>query len=253
MKKILYLISITFLLLQSCSSSDSNSSNNLLLSGKLKRFHNVQSNGTNAWNNYFYDNNGRLIKITTTNESQSMIAQSITFVRDNNGKIINQSNVDYAGGVQINTDYTLDNNGFYLSSIKSYIGASNSPISATYIYSNNKISQTNFSDAKKEKYTYDVNGNLIKVEKSSGNGSWLTDQNITYDNKINFCQLDDIIIFNSGSNNLVSENTVNRPFNYSSVRQYNYNQDNKPLTGTFTESSSSQGQVINGTFEFFYY
>jgi hypothetical protein len=182
-----------------------------------------------------------------------MIAQSITFVRDNNGKIINQSNVDYAGGVQINTDYTLDNNGFYLSSIKSYIGASNSPISATYIYSNNKISQTNFSDAKKEKYTYDVNGNLIKVEKSSGNGSWLTDQNITYDNKINFCQLDDIIIFNSGSNNLVSENTVNRPFNYSSVRQYNYNQDNKPLTGTFTESSSSQGQVINGTFEFFYY
>lgn len=239
-------------MLQSCSSSDSNSSSNPLISGKLKRAHDMQSNGTDVWNNYFYDNNGRLIKITLTNESQSIIVQSITYVRDNNGKIINQLKVDFAAGVQINTDYILDNNGFYLSSNKSYVGASNSPISATYIYSNNKILQANYSDGTKQKYTYDASGNLIKVENSSGNSSWLTDQNFTYDNKINCLQQDEIILFGCGNNNVTSENTVNRPINYSNIYQYNYNSENKPSNATFTKNSS-QGQVINGTYEYFYY
>jgi hypothetical protein len=258
MKKIIFLLSFTFLILQSCSSGDSNSSNNPLLSGKLKRIHLILSNGTNTYSNYFYDNNGSLVKITETNESGSITAQSITLVRNNNGKIINQLFVDYAGGVQINTDYVLDSNGFYLSSNKTYTGASNSPISATYFYSNNKISQINFSDGNKEKYTYDTNGNLLKTEKASVNSSWLTDGNYTYDNKENPLQYDNVLLseFGSGSlgnNNATSLNTVNRPENFATIIQYNYNADNKPLSASYTRSNSQSTQIISGTHEYFYY
>ena len=251
MKKIICLLSITFLMLQACSSSDSNTTNNPLLKGKLKRTHTVSSNGQNSYSsNYFYDDNGHLIKMTAGNDSGSQIFESFVFTRNSSGKIVNILYNDYNAHQQIDYAYTLDSNQNYLTCSKTYTPSTNNSTGEVYVYSGNKISQINHSDGEKVKYTYDSNENVIKVDKSNGNSSWVTYANYTYDNKVNPFQLEGLIVgrFNNcGNNNITSETTVNEPINYTNIWQYNYNSNNKPST------CISSGTTPSRSTEYFYY
>ena len=60
MKKILYLLSISFLMLQSCS-SESDNSNDSVLEGKLKKIITTENGNNTNVQNFEYDTNGRLI------------------------------------------------------------------------------------------------------------------------------------------------------------------------------------------------
>lgn len=257
MKKTFYLLSFTFLLLQSCSSGDSNTTNNSLLTGKLKRTHTVSSNGQNSYSNFFYDGNGQLIKVTAGNESGSIIVESYVFTRNSNGKIVNVLFNNYNSPRQINYAYTLDSNQNYLTCLITYTpSTTENSTGEVYVYSGNKISQINYSDGRKEKYTYDSNENIIKVDESIGNSAWVTYANYTYDNRVNPFQFQD---FNFGrfqyygNNNITSETKVNQPVNYTNIWQYNYNSNNKPSSSTFTRSNSQSSQIITGSGEYFYY
>lgn len=258
MKKTIYILSIMLLMLQSCSSGSSDN-NNPLLTGKLKRTHTVSSDGQkNYYSNFFYDENGQLIEITTGNESGSQIIESWKFTRNSNGKIVNSLFNDFTAPQQINYAYTLDNNQNYLTCSLTYTPLTTNSTGIVYIYSGNKISQINHSDGKKEKYTYDSNGNVIKVDTSTGNSSWVTYSNCTYDNKVNpiQLQLDDIaidLINNIGNNNITSVNTFNQPINYSCYYQYSYNSNNKPSTASATISNTQSSQITTEFCEFYYY
>lgn len=238
-------------MLQSCSSSDSNTTNNPLLKGKLKRTHTVSSNGQNSYSNFFYDVDGQLIKGTAGNESGSIIVESYVFTRNSNGKIVNVLFNDYNSPQQINYAYTLDSNQNYLTCLITYTpSTTNNSTGEVYVYSGNKISQINHSDGEKVKYTYDSNENVIKVDKSIENGSWITDANYTYDNKVNPFQLEGLIVgrfISCGNNNITSVTMVNQPISYSRNYKYNYNSNNKPST------CISTGTTSPGSTEYFYY
>ena len=110
MKKLLYLLSLSFLILQSCSSSDANSDNNQTLTGKLKRIHVISSGGSADSNiDFFYDENGRLIKETITDLANNQIVNTILFVRDTNGYVINRFESN-SSNYTSNTNYVVDSN-----------------------------------------------------------------------------------------------------------------------------------------------
>lgn len=154
MKKILFLISFSFLILHSCSSSDSNSGSNQALTGKLKRIHVISSGGSADSNiDFFYDDDSRLIKETITDLTNNQITSTILFLRDANGYVINRFESN-SSNYTSNTNYIVDSNGVVLSSVETKTNSGNSTqITASYSYTNNKISQINFSDGHQEKYT----------------------------------------------------------------------------------------------------
>ncbi|MFM2213538.1 MAG: hypothetical protein RL427_801 [Bacteroidota bacterium] len=263
MKKLLYLLSLSFLILQSCSSSDSSNANNQTLTGKLKRIHVIPSGGGSQLNDdFFYDDNGRLIKQTTTELSNNQITSTVLFLRDANGYIINKFESG-SSNYSTNTNYVVDSNGVYLSSVetKTNAGVSNQ-VTASYSYTNNKISQINFSDGHQEKYTYDANGNCIKTEIFYDAPSKPDRVAIaTFDNKVNPFPYDDVLRYTVGNNNFTSSiesyydstqaliGTVNQ------VVQYSYNSNNTPHTAVFTitDTITISAGTTSGAYEFIYY
>jgi hypothetical protein len=268
MKIVLYLFSLSFLILQSCSSDDSNSASNPTLAGKLKRIHLITSGGESQQNiDFFYDENGLLIKETTTDISNYQIAATVIYLRDSNGYIINQLQVN-SSNYTTNTNYVVDTNGVYLSSVETITNAGvSNQISATYSYINNKISEINFSDGHQVKYTYDANGNCVKKEKFYDAPYKMdTVENIVFDNKVNPFQSSDILMYsyvnkNIGNNNATSSITTYYDNNneivgtLSYVFQNSYNSNNTPHTTVFTITDliSTFGGTSSGAFEFSYY
>ncbi len=118
-----------------------------------------------------------------------------------------------------------------------------------------RISQINSSNGQKRKLTYDNNGNILKVETSNNGTIWNLDQISTYDDRINAIDSSDLIslwgtsdgIFNSGINNVKTRSKVGA-VNYNI--QYTYNNNNKPVSSSFTRTSQSIN--VNGTREYFY-
>jgi hypothetical protein len=260
MKKIVYLI-VGILLFCSCSSNndsdnDSNNNSNSPI-GKIKKIHNIDSQGNNYWINFSYDNNGRLNKIVHGNETGSVINQSQTILRNSSGIVINAYFVDNFSNQQITYNYTLDNNQNYLSCSIVYnpAGSPSQNNVETYIYSGGRISQINSSNGQKRKLSYDNNGNILKVETSNNGTIWNLDQISTYDDRINAIDSSDSIslwgtsdgIFNSGINNVKTRSKVGS-VNYNI--QYTYNNNNKPISSSFTRTS--QNINVNGTREYFY-
>jgi hypothetical protein len=263
MKKIIYLLIITFLLLQSCSNGDSNSSDNVIISGKLKRIHLIPSESQQQFIDFFYDLNGKLIKETTTNVPDGIITKNITFLRNENGDIINKFEVINTNNTTINTNFTIDNNGFYLTSTETKtISGNSTQTTANYIYTNNKISEINFSNGHRKIFTYDANENCIQVN-DFYDGLAINYSTVTnYDNKINPFPYDDILLYNIGNNNWISSNTtfydlsnnVTALFQESWV--YSYNSNDKPNTGSYTNTYSQpsiSSSTSSGACEFFYY
>lgn len=263
MKTLKLLLVTAFLILQSCSSSDSNSASNQTLTGKLKRLHLIPSGAGSEQNvDFFYDDNGRLIKQTTTKLSNNQITETVIFLRDANGYIINKFESG-SSNYTTNTNYVVDSNGVYLSSVETNTNAGvSNQVTASYSYTNNKIAQINFSNGHQEKYTYDANGNCIKIEKFYDASSQLDSvENTVFDNKVNPFPYDDVLRYTVGNNNFTSSiessydgtqallGTVNQ------VVQYSYNSNNTPHTAVFTitDTMSFSGETISGAYEFIYY
>ena len=251
--------------MQSCSSGDSNSGSNQLLTGKLKKLQLIPSGGGSQQDyDFFYDDNGRLIKQTTTKLSTNQITNTVIFLRDANGYIINRFESG-SSNYSSNTNYVVDSNGVYLSSVETTnnSGVSNQ-ITASYIYMNNKISQINFSDGHQEKFTYDTNGNCFKTEKFYDSPSKLDSvNNVVFDNKVNPFSYDDLLWNNVGNNNFISSITSYYNENnelvgtFNQVVQYSYNSNNTPHTSVFTITDNittfGQNSSTSGAYEFIYY
>lgn len=236
MKKIFYLLSIFVSLLTSCSSESD--SNNPLTQGKLKKI-----TSSNYSINYYYDANGRLISY---NEALgSNITTKHTFTRDSNGKIISYAyNNIQNSPITITTNYTRDSNNKVVSSVTKYAGASNPDETRTYVYIGNLTTQINISDGSKDRYTFDSNGNLIKMENLAVNSNqWKTFATITYDNMKNPIAYEDINpMYNifMCNNNIVSNTN---DFGFQSTTAYVYNNNYLPVSAT------SQGVQLN----YYYY
>ncbi len=242
-------MSITFLILQSCSSSDSNSTAS---NGKLKKIHTIDSSGDNFWTNFSYDSNERLIKISEGNESGSYAFQSIIFTRNSSGKIVNTFTLFNVSGnpQQINKAYTLDSDQNYLTCSLTYTPLTSNSTGEIYVCLGNKISQVNYSDGRKKKYTYDTNGNLKKIDEPNGSSVWETYANYTFDNRANPLQIEDAHIgyLRCGNNNITVEQTVDMTI----IHQYNYNSNNTPSTESYTRSYTNSSQITTGSREYFY-
>ncbi|MBU3680841.1 MAG: hypothetical protein FGM16_02750 [Flavobacterium sp.] len=264
MKKIIYLLCITILMVQSCSSDDSNNTDNqIVLSGKLKRIHLIPS-GDNyqQFIDFIYDENGKLIQETTTNVATGQIIKRLTLLRNSNGYITNRFEVA-SNNSTTNTNYVVNDNGIYLTSTETKTSAGVSTVvTANYIYTNNKISQINFSDGHQEKFFYDSNENRIKTETFYDDPSKLDSVNNTvFDNKINPLPYDDILASWSGTNNFTSSNTDYYDStqtligNINMVYVYSYTDTNKPhtISYTITDFITTLGGTAAGAYEFFYY
>jgi hypothetical protein len=256
MKNIFTLL-ILVILIYSCSSNNDANSNSNLPIGKIKKIHNSDSEGDDYWMNFSYDINGRLNKIVYGNESGSNIVQSQTIQRDSNGNITNAQLVDNISNQQISYNYSIDSNQNYLtcSIVYNPPGSPSQNNVETYVYSEGRISQINSSNGQKRRFTYDNNGNILKVETSSNGINWIVDQISTYDDKLNAIDISDLIsiwgssdgIINSGNNNVESRSKIGAVnFNIT----YTYNNNNKPVSSNFTQSS--QGVTISGIREYFY-
>ncbi len=232
MKKIIYVLGITFLLLQSCSSG-SGSNTNPTIQGKLKKI-----TSSNYSINYNYDANGNLIGYDELLNAN--ITSKHTFTRDSNSKIVSYTFNSIESNIQITTNYTRDNNSKILSSITKYVGATNPNESRTYTYTGNLISQINISDGSKNRYSYDSIGNLIKMESLALNSNqWITFATMIYDNKINPFIYEDVNPIYSifmCHNNIISSTNAN---GVQSNTSYVYNNQNMPV------SSISNGVQIN--------
>jgi hypothetical protein len=230
MKKIIYLLSVTFLLLQSCSSGSD--SNNPAIQGKLKK---ITSSNYNI--NYNYDANNL---IGYDESIGNNITAKHTFTRDSNNKIVSYTFNSIQSNTQITTNYTRDSNGKILSSITKYVGATNPNETRTYSYTGSLISQISASDGSKNRFSYDNSGNLIKMENLAVNSNqWITFATMIYDSKINPLPYEDInpmySIFTC-HNNIIS-NIYANGLQYTT--SYVYNSQNMPV------SAISQGVQVN--------
>lgn len=232
MKKIIYVLGITFLLLQSCSSG-SGSNTNPTIQGKLKKI-----TSSNYSINYNYDANGNLIGYDELLNAN--ITSKHTFTRDSNSKIVSYTFNSIESNIQITTNYTRDNNGKILSSVTKYVGATNPSETRTYTYIGSLISQINVSDGSKQRLTYDSNGNLIKAENLALNSTqWATSFTMIYDSKINPLPYEDVNPMNNifmCHNNIISSTNL---YGVTTTTTFVYNSQNKPV------SSISNGVQVN--------
>ncbi|WP_269685138.1 hypothetical protein [Flavobacterium lacustre] len=226
MKKIICLSSIIFLMLQSCSSESDSS--NPLIQGKLKKI-----TSSNYSINYNYDANGSLISYDEALGSN--ITTKHTFIRDSNGKITSYTyNNIQNSPITITTNYTRDSNNKVVSSVTKYSGASNPDETRTYVYIGNLTTQINISDGSKDRYTFDSNGNLIKMENLAVNSNqWKTFTTMTYDNMKNPIEYEDINPMGNifmCNNNIISNTNAN---GIQSKTSYTYNNQNVPISSLF--------------------
>ena len=251
MKKKLIIV-IFMVVLTACSNSEPNNLStptNPLLIGKLKRINNVNPNGNNAYVTLTYDENGRVIKYVEENETSTYISTTREFTRNQNGVITKMIFTDIDSNQQVITDFVVEVSGKYLSSIKTKPGTTEQPLSATYVYQNNLISQINYSNGIKRRYTYGSNRNVIKIEESLNNNTWQTSAIYDYDNKINPYELEFPIWNRCGSNNVVS--TTEGQSNVQT--QYIYNAQKKPVKATNIVTNSEINTTQTTILEFTYY
>ena len=258
MKNIFTLLTAIIFICSCSSNNDSNINSNSPI-GKIKKIHNSDSQGNDYWINFSYDSNGRLSKEIFGNESGSNISASNTIQRNSNGTVIFSQSVDNYSNQQISYNYTVDSNQNYLtcSIVYNPSGSHSQNNVETYTYSEGRISQIDSSNGQKRRFTYDNNGNILKVETSSNGINWIVDQISTYDDKLNAIDSSDLIsiwgssdgIHNSGNNNVKSRSKTGLGgVNFNIL--YIYNNNNKPISATFTQSF--QSTTISGTREYFY-
>ena len=246
------IIIIFMLVLTACSNSEPTNTSvpsNPLLVGKLKRINNVNPDGNNVYGTLTYDDNGRVIKYVEENETSTFIISTREFTRNQSGVITKMIFTDINANQQVITDFVVDVNGKYLSSIKTKPGTTAEPLSSTYVYQNNLISQINYSDGIKTRYTYGANRNVIKIEESYNDNTWQTSATYGYDNKINPYELEFPIWNRCGSNNIVSTTGGQSIIQ----TQYVYNVENKPVKATNILTNSANNSTQTRIIEYTYY
>jgi hypothetical protein len=242
MKKILYLLSITFLMLQSCTSGSNDNSSNSSSDILIKEFYN--SNG--EYSKFIYIGN-KIKKIDNTDGSYAIFSYTNDLITQmseysNTGTLLTIKNYYYLNDNLVQTK-TFENG--ILSYQEDLIHNSNGMITITessYVSGNQ-----NFSAPYK---MYFSNGNCIKIEDSGHTALYSYDtknspfKGITGFSKL--IRLGDLIITNNNPVTIINpiySNSTNT-INYS----YQFNSQNYPILIT-----SSQSGIPNSTTSFTYY
>lgn len=263
MKKILYLLSITFLILQSCSSGDSSedgSDNPIVGEGPLlKKI--VNSDGEII--NYFYNGN-KISKITWTGSTYDPdFYLKFTYTGDLITKI---EYGDNEGVEDIETIYYENNK---IKQVKSYRGQSVPYDITDYIYNNDgtiteierDFNTNEITDGCIYKLYYNTEGNVYKMEKDEGGG--IRVYNYQFDSKNNpfknivgmYELTSPALYFNwayllfptFGSPNNLIEIETNEP-HYNINASYRYNSLDLPISANFR---NGEGYVYSSTYYYY--
>ncbi len=265
MKKIIYLLSITFLMLQSCtsdSSSDSNNPNDTAVlvktilrshdpntsnwgggnNQRMDYFYNgskldhmnwswVDLNGTLIENNFIYTYNGNLItKVEGLNNNTLMMRIIYTY---NNSQQVVESN-------QFSRD--SQTNSLYLGHKSLFTYNSDGTVSEQYYEGsiNNPVEYV-------KRYTYTIaDGEIRNIVEANPNGFISKTSVFTFDNKNNpFKNVTGVNPFIGGFMGGKNYNVIQETINYSSSSNaknytYTYNSDNYPVSITTPYGSQSQ-------------
>lgn len=260
MKKVfgLSIMLLIIVALNSCSTNGSANSNNSNSNwnGKLSKIVIQSSAGPGSYSiNFFYDNNGRLIRYYTA--EGGLMIESWTFTRNADGKIVGETFINTSQNYSENTSYNLNANGQYISSLMIPSNANASRDSVVYYYNGNKIEQTYtytsyrygaWSYYKKDRYTFDNNDNIIKTEVMDNlSNQWTVSNNYSYDSNLPALESDDDNL-NSilcTHNNVLNQASVSYNFTYT----YSYGSNNRPATASVMRTyTSGPTQTENWTY-----
>ena len=240
MKKIIYLLSITFLMLQACSSGDdSNSSSQIVL---IKRI--VGADG--SYCNYSYNGN-KLLKMLWNDGTSRVISYSgelitRTEIRDANNNFNGEyETMEYSNGKL--TLYKNYHNNILISNdnITYNIDGSRTVTELSYNYINGSYQGSSIM-----KQYFDVIGNISKIEYINQNNTINQTETYIYDNMNNPTK--NITGFINGvwgsrglANNLIKKTTTGTGMNQITNYSYQYNNQNYPvsqvsITGNSTSS-----------------
>jgi hypothetical protein len=241
MKKIIYLIGVTFLMLQSCSSGDSSgsSSSQDVLVKKI-----VYNNG--GVENFSYDGN-KLLKISFEDKTSRVITYTGDLItkseiRDASNTIIGEfETMSYLNGRLAqyngyNNNILIDKDDYNYN-----IDGTRTIAKTTYNYINGSYEGTTL-----KKQYFDAVGNVIKEEGLNANNTINSTTIFLYDSKNNpFKNITGWIILGAGGlgmiNNVTKMSSYSGGFTNITTYNYQYNDQGYPIsqietTGNYTDS-----------------
>lgn len=231
MKKLIYLLSISFLLLQSCSSSDSPSGADNSYEGVLLK----RSLGDDV-NEYIYENGNKLSKIVYGLDGFDKFTYS--------GNLITKiESVDDKGLIGVITTFSYNSNNKLIET-REYTAQSLESVSqftynsdGTVTINSRSRGSSNGVDQWYEninKYYFDKAGNLIKME-----NEYVTTL-IYYDNKNwPLKNVAGIHALYQSNNNRIRELRTSTYGSSNTIWTYDYNSMNYPISGTRLENGKS--------------
>ena len=256
MKKIIYLISLTFLLLQACSSGDSgstNTDNNTILVKKT-----IETNPQGIYTNVYEYNGNKIIKVNCSfnnnlirtalyTYSGNLVTEVNIFGNSNNlvqkniynynsdSKVASFNELDYLNNIGSRATYTYNSNGTISSA--EYEGSLTSQTTLketkTITFSNGEVSsliEQIGTTTKTSNYTYDNKNSPVKNVLSNDKLSYCVFRTFTSETNHNIIKINKV---QSGLSNMVS--------NF----QYTYNSSDYPTL-------KSSVEYPNQTTQFFY-
>lgn len=205
-----------------------------------------------------YDGNGRIITIYMRSSNSSFVP-TFSMTRDQSGKVISLIHME-APRVTTSFEYSLGSDGKYLSAniIQNDQGRTSS-VKETYTYTGNNLTRidrvgTN-SASSPVKFTYDNNGNIIKVESGS---SGTTIINAKYDKKVNPLGSLDFpafmlpeVISGTNRNNILTKETNNSTGKINQTNTYTYDEGGLPLSANVLIVNIN-GYAVNYEMEYVY-
>lgn len=232
MKKTFFLLIVTFLILQSCSSSDNDGSVNNSYEGVLlKRFL-----GNDGISDFIYENGNKLSKIVYSSQGYDKLTYSgnlITKVED----------VDAQGVINVITTYSYNSNNKLLEtreysaqsleSVSQYTYNSDGTVTINSMTrgSSNGVDQWNNHV---DKNYYDTAGNVIKSENEYETTL------IFYDNKNwPLKNVEGIYALYQSKNNIIRETRTSTFGSSETTWTYTYNSLNYPISATKIENGNS--------------
>ena len=256
MKKVigLSIVLLIFVALNSCSTNGSANSNNSNGNGKLSKIV-IQSSNGNVSLNFSYNSNGNFIRYYSSDASGSRIFEEWTYTRNSNEKIVGIYFKNTSQNYSEYTNYNLNSNGEYISSIKTPSNQFANRDSVVYHYNNGKISQTETYTSYnlgawvldyKERYNYDNNYNMLSIDRLNNSNQWNNYKTFTYDSNPSAVDWNDDVLEITNSlgihNNTLTESTSSYNFTFS----YTYGSNNRPNSASVLRTyTSSPTQTEN--------
>ena len=235
-KKIFFLLSVLFLILQSCSSSDNAGSVNNSYQGVLLK----RSLGNDGISDFIYENGNKLSKIVHGSQGYDKFTYSgnlITKIEyaDVNGVVSVTTTFSYNSDNKPieSRDYSIES----LESISQYTYNSDGTVTINGMSRGSSNGVEQWSNSVNKIY-FDTAGNVIKIENE--NGTTL----IFYDNKNwPLKNIEGIYALYQSKNNKIRETRTSTFGSSETTWTYTYNSLNYPISATKIENGNSSNPV----------